>query len=120
MFDVRSDNAAAQQALADCRFSLLGGEGASGMSTRYSTLGVLAPGRATRTISLARFQQLLATPKQSTKRQPSKKVFLKASASCAAAGIGLESAPIQVKTSKRSGSLIAKRWLARLASQLRS
>jgi hypothetical protein len=120
VFDVRADSPAAQQALVDCRFSLLGGEGTVGVSARYRTVGTLSPGLGTRVVRLSRFRQALTTPKQARRRQPSKKIFLKGGVTCDKAGVSLESPPVQVETSKRPGALTAKQWLSRLASHLGS
>lgn len=118
-FDIRSNSPAEQQALTDCWFSVLGGEGVSATSARYRVLGTRSLGQGSGKIRLSRFWQPLVTSKPARKNRKSLSVFLRANATCSAGRVNLVSAPVRVKTSKRVGALAAKRWLTRLASQLR-
>jgi hypothetical protein len=119
LFDIHSSNAAAAQALTDCKFSVFGGEGSSGTAASYRILGTVSSQNKSKMVLLQRFLQSVQAPRGSGKTRKSVRVFLRAGASCSAAGLNVVSSPVQVKTSKRKGSLTSKRWFAKFAAQLR-
>ena len=118
-FDLQASNENAKQALTDCKFLVFGGAGLSGESASYQPLGAVSSGSSSKVVALQRFSQPVLTPKASKRSGKSSRLYLRAGASCPATGLNLISTPIQLKTSKRKGALTARRWFARLASELR-
>ncbi|MEY4667462.1 MAG: hypothetical protein RL518_161 [Pseudomonadota bacterium] len=118
-FAVRSKDKGATQDLNGCTFSVFGGEGTTGATTRFRRLGVVSADTLSRTLLLKRFSDTVLTPKAPKRGGQRKKVFLRANALCSSAGLNLVSTPVQVKTSKRRGALPSKRWFSKLAVQLR-
>lgn len=121
-FNVESSNPAATQAIGDCRFSLLAGEGANADATQYKNLGTISAGAPSRVIMLNRFSQPLLTPtrkKGKGARVVNNKLFLRAGAVCPTGGVDVTSPPVQVRTSKKRTALPSKRWMRQLAGALR-
>lgn len=120
-FDISSSNVAAQQELNNCSFSVLAGQGRSAVTANYRSLGTVVASQGARIVDMKRFTQPLQAPKSSGSRRSSgvQSVFLRAGATCGSGKVSVLSDAIQVRVSKAKTALPAKRWMQRLAANLR-
>ena len=118
-FGLSSNNPLATAALKDCSFTLYGGEGEQSMTTEYRLLGTIASGSPA-TAKVVRSLTKLPASSPAKKGRKARKIFLMANASCPAKNVSVWSAPLQVKASKKRGSLKAKSWMGKLSKGLQS
>jgi hypothetical protein len=120
-FDIQSNSLTAKQALTDCTFSVLAGQGTQAATATYRPLGSVVASQGSRVLDLKRFTQPLQPPKKrvSKKRGSAQKLFIRAGAVCSSGRVSLLSPPIQVRTSKAKAALPASSWMQRLGANLR-
>jgi hypothetical protein len=107
--------------LNDCRLTLYSGEGLPRTMVTFYPIATVANGGGSRSFRLSNFRQPLQAPKAtgSKKRRTPKRLFLLGGAVCPSANVRVLSSAVAVKTSTKRGALSTKRWVARLAANMR-